>query len=82
MVISSSQEWFLEVVGKKTGPFSTEQVLGLLADKEIRGTQRITADLSAGWVGRVTSAEGEGDSAAEPEAGDDAGSDSDLREAA
>jgi ParB family chromosome partitioning protein len=39
---------------------------------------------AAGWVGPVTSAEGEGDSAAEPEAGDadDAGSDSDLREAA
>jgi ParB/RepB/Spo0J family partition protein len=37
---------------------------------------------AAGWVGPVTSAEGEDDNAAEPEAGDDAGSDSDLREAA
>jgi ParB family transcriptional regulator, chromosome partitioning protein len=39
---------------------------------------------AAGWVGPVTNAEGEGDSAAEPEAGheDHAGSDSDLREAA
>jgi len=37
---------------------------------------------AVGWVGPVTSAEGEDDNAAEPEAGDDAGSDSDLREAA
>jgi hypothetical protein len=39
---------------------------------------------AADWVSPVTSGEGEGDSAAEPEAGpeDDAGSDSDLREAA
>ena len=39
---------------------------------------------AAGWVGPVTSAEGEGDSAAEPAAGpeEDAGSDDELREAA
>jgi ParB/RepB/Spo0J family partition protein len=39
---------------------------------------------AAGWVGPVTGAEGEGDSVAGSEAGDadDAGSDSDLREAA
>jgi ParB family transcriptional regulator, chromosome partitioning protein len=39
--------------------------------------------VTAGWVGSVTHAEGEGDSAAEPEANheDDAGSDGDLREA-
>jgi ParB/RepB/Spo0J family partition protein len=40
----------------------------------------------AGWVGPVTNAEGKGDNAAEPAAGDegedDAGSDGDLREAA
>ncbi|NDD91646.1 DUF4339 domain-containing protein, partial [bacterium] len=29
------QEWFLELNGKRTGPFSPEQLLGLLADGEI-----------------------------------------------
>jgi hypothetical protein len=51
MVIGSSQEWFLEVGGKKTGPFSAEQVLGLLQEKEIPETQRITSDsLEGKWV--------------------------------
>ena len=46
MVRYASQEWFLEVKGKRTGPFTTEQVLGLLADKEIPETQRITASMT------------------------------------
>lgn len=41
MVESSTQEWFLEVEGHKTGPFATDQILGLFADQEILGTARI-----------------------------------------
>src|SRR4051794_40749563 len=49
MVQGSAQEWFLEVEGKKTGPFTTEQILGLLSEKEIPGTQRVTSD-GAHWM--------------------------------
>jgi hypothetical protein len=41
MVEGSTQEWFLEVDGRKTGPFATDQILGLFADQEIPGTARV-----------------------------------------
>src|SRR4051812_47241413 len=39
MVEESAQQWFLEIEGNRTGPFTTEQVLGLLADGELPDTQ-------------------------------------------
>ncbi|MGK5082264.1 hypothetical protein WDW37_03085 [Bdellovibrionota bacterium FG-1] len=51
MVSDASQEWFLEIGEKKTGPFTTEQVLGLLADKEISEQQRVTSGLpDSVWI--------------------------------
>lgn len=41
MVEGTAQEWFLEVEGRKTGPFATDQILGFFADHEVPGTARI-----------------------------------------
>ena len=51
MSSASSQEWFLEVEGKRTGPFTTDQIVGLFQDGEVPGTQRITSASSEGkWI--------------------------------
>src|SRR3990170_5023318 len=44
-------EWFLDVQGKKVGPFTLEQVHGLLEDGEIRKFNRVTRDpLGREWI--------------------------------
>jgi hypothetical protein len=40
----SIAEWFLEVEGNKTGPYTAEQILGLLTDGEILSHHRITSE--------------------------------------
>ena len=51
MVEESTQEWFLEIEGSKAGPFPTEQILGLLADKEIPETARIQSSApGSAWI--------------------------------
>ena len=51
MVERTTQEWFLEVEGRKTGPFPTEQILGLLADHEIPETTRVlSAAPGSSWI--------------------------------
>jgi hypothetical protein len=41
MVEGTTPDWYLEVEGRKTGPFTTEQILGLLKEREIPETARI-----------------------------------------
>jgi hypothetical protein len=49
--IPQSQEWFLDVNGRKTGPFSLEQIEGLLREGELQPHQKITAEHLAGrWL--------------------------------
>src|SRR5437763_1874403 len=44
-------QWYLDVNGKKVGPFSQDQLAGLLRDGEILPTQKVTADHIGGhWV--------------------------------
>lgn len=51
MVDETAQEWFLEIEEKKTGPFPTEQILGLLADREIPDSARIQASTPGSeWI--------------------------------
>jgi len=48
---SGTSEWFLDVQGKKIGPYSAEQIAGLLSDKEIRADHRVTSDrLKGEWI--------------------------------
>ena len=45
------EEWFLEVDGKRTGPFTSDQILGLLSEGEIPETARVTSnDLGERWI--------------------------------
>ena len=44
-------EWFLDVGGARTGPFSAEQVLGFLAEGEIPENQKVTGDsIGNRWI--------------------------------
>lgn len=44
-------EWFLEVNGRKVGPFTVEQIQGFLDDGEIRAYHQVTSEQMAGhWV--------------------------------
>ncbi len=44
-------EWYLEIAGERTGPFTAEQVMGFLTDGEIPAEQRITsATIGGRWI--------------------------------
>src|SRR5580704_5812569 len=47
MVEETTQEWFLEIEGQRTGPFNTEQILGLLEDGELPDTAQIFSSTTA-----------------------------------
>jgi hypothetical protein len=44
-------DWYLEVNGKKVGPFTLDQIQGLLEDREIRAYHQVTSnDMGGRWI--------------------------------
>src|SRR4051794_41096751 len=51
MTKPASQEWFLDVNGKQTGPYSLDEVLGLFREGEIPAAQKVTSErLKGKWI--------------------------------
>lgn len=51
MISGDSSEWFLEVEGKRIGPYTIEHILGLLQEGEILPYHRVTSDsVGAEWM--------------------------------
>lgn len=44
-------EWYLEVAGERTGPFTADQVMGLLSEGEIPAEQKVTSEqIGNRWI--------------------------------
>jgi hypothetical protein len=52
MAADTAPAWFLELQGRKVGPYTIDQIEGLLRDGEIPADQKTTADyLNGRWIG-------------------------------